>query len=85
MGVVLSLGGGESEGIVRLKSFAVVLSLGCYVEPSGNQGDSARWPRIVIGRLANQIGGLSQYKSSYTPRAWFLSDLFTSCLLHLVE
>ena len=31
--VVLGLGRGESEGKVRLKSFAVVLSLSYYVEP----------------------------------------------------
>ena len=36
VGVALGLGGGRSEGKVRLESFAVVLSLGYYVEPLGN-------------------------------------------------
>ena len=34
LGVALGLGGGESEGKMRLESFAVILSLDYYVEPS---------------------------------------------------
>ena len=43
VGAALGLGGGESEGKVGLESFAIILSLGYYVEPPGNKADSARW------------------------------------------